>query len=654
MPYIAKQFRLVCLIAIACLAGLLMPGSALAYQAEASARAASQQDGLRSFRSQQELDRFLERIRGFRPPPPPPPPPPPSPPSPGTVSPIAADSITNTQEAGVDEGGIVKARGDILVVLRRGKLFTLSVANGGMRPIDTVDAFPPGVSGSGDWYDELLIADDRVIVIGYSYARGGTEVNRFRLSEDGRLTFEDAHHLRSGDYYSSSNYASRLIGNRLIFYAPIRLWGWGTSNVMLPSVKRWTGEESESFRPIAGPRQIYATADTRQTREPENASTMHAVTSCDLASDDFECSATGVIAGYGNEFYVSPEAVYIWVTAHIPYEERYEPREFSHIYRLPLDGSQPSAIGARGYPFNQFSFREDRQRGILNVLVGAGRGARSMWLPEAPRGTISLIQVPLSEFGDGGDEIRQRYYRHLDQLGDHLGGVQARYIGDRLVFGHGIARGSETPPYPPTVMVVPLSGGGATTTLHPEHGVERIEIMGGDAIAIGRTAGQYASERALRFTTVLVSGDLPALGSSFEMPSAGQNETRSHAYFYRPDPGSPMGVSGTLGLPVARGGVGPQGEYLPRTAAMLFLRRDDRELSLAGEIASEATGNVDDGCTASCTDWYGNARPIFLRDRIFALLGYELVEGAFEGGRIAEIGRVDFTPAPPEPDAPID
>src|ERR1051325_3375164 len=44
-----------------------------------------------------------------------------------------APSITNNQEAGVDEGDIVKKRGDILVVLRRGRLFTVSLAHGGMR-----------------------------------------------------------------------------------------------------------------------------------------------------------------------------------------------------------------------------------------------------------------------------------------------------------------------------------------------------------------------------------------------------------------------------------------------------------------------------------------------------------------------------------------
>jgi len=49
-----------------------------------------------------------------------------------------------------------------------------------------------------------------------------------------------------------------------------------------------------------------------------------------------------------------------------------------------------------------------------------------------------------------------------------------------------------------------------------------------------------------------------------------------------------------------------------------------------------------DDCVASCVDWYGNARPIFLRDRVFALLGYELVEGRLADGRITEIARASF------------
>ena len=47
-------------------------------------------------------------------------------------------------------------------------------------------------------------------------------------------------------------------------------------------------------------------------------------------------------------------------------------------------------------------------------------------------------------------------------------------------------------------------------------------------------------------------------------------------------------------------------------------------------------------------DWYGNARPIFLRGRVFALLGYELVEGALERNAIREIQRASFAPGPTE------
>jgi hypothetical protein len=44
----------------------------------------------------------------------------------------------------------------------------------------------------------------------------------------------------------------------------------------------------------------------------------------------------------------------------------------------------------------------------------------------------------------------------------------------------------------------------------------------------------------------------------------------------------------------------------------------------------------------SCVDWYGNTRPLFVRGRVFALLGYEIVEGAFAEDRIRETRRISF------------
>jgi hypothetical protein len=47
-------------------------------------------------------------------------------------------------------------------------------------------------------------------------------------------------------------------------------------------------------------------------------------------------------------------------------------------------------------------------------------------------------------------------------------------------------------------------------------------------------------------------------------------------------------------------------------------------------------------------DWYGNARPLFVRGRVFALLGYEMVEGTLNDGRIRETRRVSYAPRRPK------
>ena len=138
------------------------------------------------------------------------------------------ESITNTQHAGVDEGGIVKLHGDHLVVLRRGRLFTVAIGDNSLKPISTVDAFGPDIDPRYTWYDEMLVSADTVAVIGYSYERGGTEVGLFRIDRAGNLAYRSTYHLRSNDYYSSRNYASRLIGSKLIFYTPLYLNPYAT------------------------------------------------------------------------------------------------------------------------------------------------------------------------------------------------------------------------------------------------------------------------------------------------------------------------------------------------------------------------------------------------------------------------------------------
>ena len=549
----------------------------------------------------------------------------------------AEPGITNTQEAGVDEGGIVKTYRDMLVILRRGRIFTVSLAGGAMRPIDAIDAFPPGVNAGSDWYDEMLVSGDRVIVIGYSYGRGGTEVNRFRISPDGRLRFEDAYHLRSNDYYSSRNYASRLIGNRLVYYTPLYL-GYGGDDPLdaLPAVRRWRGDNDRgAFRRIADARQVYIAPRLRDDRDSD-ISALHSVISCDLAAPELDCDATAVIGPSSRTFYVSGNAVYLWIASWRDDPKQRHPG--SYLYRLPFEeDARPAAIAARGAPTDQFSFREDAQSGRIDVLVRSEGRGDAMWRPEFSSGSVALLQVPFAAFGDGSDEAPARFYRDLPQ--PRGGGYEFhnRFVGDYILYGHGSGGyGSERGG---TGWVTAASvRGGPAQELALAHGVERIEVLGRDALVVG------GGGQDLGFTEIDLSGRSPSVGSRYVHESAGQGESRSHAFFYSPDPGSRDGASGTLGLPVAKAVEERYRRFFGSAAAMLFLRRDQHRFSPAGELDAQLAHIADDGCQASCVDWYGNARPIFWRGRIFALLGYELVEGRMANGRISETARANFAP----------
>jgi hypothetical protein len=75
-----------------------------------------------------------------------------------------------------------------------------------------------------------------------------------------------------------------------------------------------------------------------------------------------------------------------------------------------------------------------------------------------------------------------------------------------------------------------------------------------------------------------------------------------------------------------------------------FVRTTPERFEPLGALTARPDDAIEDRCVASCVDWYGNARPLFVGRRVFALLGYELVEGEVRNGRIEEIGRTSFAP----------
>ncbi|MGK5078616.1 beta-propeller domain-containing protein [Janthinobacterium sp. HLX7-2] len=534
----------------------------------------------------------------------------------------AAESVTSVQTAGVDEGGIVKLHGKYLVMLRRGKLFTVAVGQNALRPVSSLDAFAPGGDPSGSWYDEMLIDGDTVVVIGYSYSRGGTEIGLFDIAADGKLAYRSTYHLRSNDYYSSRNYASRLIGSKLVFYSPLSLdLRRGDPFGGFPALRRWRpGAVPSDFKRIAPATRIYR---TDEESEPGNGLALHTVTVCDLAQRDMRCEATAVMGPLGRVFYVSGTSVYVWTTRR---------GSDSGVFRIPLDGTAPSALKVAGAPVDQFSFLESFD-GHLNVLLRSEGQGDATWDGTRGRGDMALLRVPLTSFSDGRDSASAGSYKALPGGGGY--GLQNRYVGQYLLYGNpgkaGRRQADHAWPRQP-LYALRWADANSVQALSLPHGVERIEALGNDAVVIG------AQGKDLHFSSIRL-GAQAAIAARFIRADAAQAESRSHGFFYQPQAAG----EGLIGLPILGADERPG---LNKSAAfVLYLRNSGLQLTQLGALAARSGPALADGCRASCVDWYGNARPLFLQGRVFALLGYELVEGALKDGQIREVRRISYAPA---------
>lgn len=121
--------------------------------------------------------------------------------------------------------------------------------------------------------------------------------------------------------------------------------------------RRWRSDAvPQDFQRIAPATRIFR---TDEEPEPGAGLTLHTVTSCDLASRELRCEASAVMGPPGRVFYVSGESVYVWTTRR---------GGGSAVFRLPLDGTAPSAWKTAGAPVDQFS---PRKRGRLSERPAA-------------------------------------------------------------------------------------------------------------------------------------------------------------------------------------------------------------------------------------------------------------------------------------------
>jgi len=549
-------------------------------------------------------------------------------------------SITNNQEAGVDEGDIVKAHGKHLVILRRGRLFSVELGNYSLTPISYVDAFPKG-SKLGTWYDEMLIHDDTIVVVGYSYKVSATEIGLFEIDDKGVITHKNTYFLRSNDYYSSRNYASRLVKGKLVFYMPYFLlrytWGMGASSgsyeTSLPGMRKWPfiPEDQDGWQNIIEKTTIY------KPIQGTDMPALHTIVTCDLEKADFSCTADGIIGPYSRNFYVSKDAVYLWVTKGSSWywpmggsNDASADKDPAVVYRLPLGGYNPGAVRAKGNPTDQFSFKQSDD-GYLNVLVRAQGGGDWMWKPEVTAGDVGLVRIPVGAFTSMVKPVQIDNYTTLTTPAQGYI-FQNRFVGNHVLYGTG--NGWWNAQSDSTVYVHNYKVGGKVTEIKLQHSVDRLEVMGESAVVVG------GKGEDLHFSAIDL-GWFPKLAGSHVEANAVQGETRSHGFFYEKT-GYKKGI---LGLPVREKGQG-WNSLFSGSARVVYLKVAYNQFSKLGSLAAKPENATDDQCVVSCVDWYGNARPIFYKDRIFALLGYELVDGGLAywyPNKLFEVTRTDVS-----------
>jgi hypothetical protein len=410
--------------------------------------------------------------------------------------------------------------------------------------------------------------------------------------------------LRSDDYYSGENYASRLVGGKLILYTTRTLPDEPEDLDWLPAMRRWTsGARAASFERIVSWDRVFTRGGSLGAFP-----TVHTMVTCDPSAVAFTCTGSVLLGDQLSVYYASPTAGYAWTQDWSGYRQG---KPQSVVYRIAFDGSPISALKVEGDPSNQLAFLESDDA-HLNVVVHRNESEGIF--------VTSLLRVPLSAFGDGSVAATTDSYRVLARGFDFW--FSTRFIGDYVLVG-----GASPDATHDRLIVARWRLSPQMFTLPLQHGVERIESMRDDAIVIGPQGGD------LGMTAISLAAE-PKITGTMRVESARQSESRTHGFLYRAE----SSHDGVFGLPLLTSSSSAD------SASVVFIRNRHLSLESAGRFDASATVE-EDNCLVSCVDWYGNARAVFSGARVFALMGYEVIEGRIgSDGQITETERLDFNP----------
>ncbi|HEU4456885.1 MAG TPA: hypothetical protein VFR81_27705 [Longimicrobium sp.] len=521
------------------------------------------------------------------PPPPPPLPEPPPPPEPGNP--------------------VVRAVGDHLVMLRKGRLFTVRIAGGALEVV------PPSAARGDTRFQELVVLESGdVIAFAHDGRAAETEAAVFRVGEDGRAARRGGWRIRATADLWRGNRITLPGDGRIVFFdqREIALSDSGFTATM-PAVR---DAADAPWRITAPPTRIHRPVfPLTYGADP----TLHTVTVCDPAAGGASCRSTALYAPNGRISHVSRSAAYLRTEHYDAAPDDEDDPDRKVLYRIPFDGSPATALVVTGAPRDEDSFLESAD-GHLNALV-----LHDGWTEESRNESPvpALFRLPLGEMGDGTRSAARDRYRHLP---DFSGLHYNRFVGDWAVYGNrpfgeylvssGLfteARASEL-----GVGAVRWAGVGAPAWMPLGRGVESIVPLDSTAALVVATDG-----RATELALVRLDG-APRIAGRAPRPGLGTLEGRMYGEVAHRREG---GDAGVIGLTV---GSYPQPFHF-RAESAAFFRYDAGGLRQIGEIgiAGEPAGSFE-------------VVPVLAGGRIFAVVGEALVEMVEEGGRLREARRV--------------
>lgn len=483
----------------------------------------------------------------------------------------------------IDPASVLGFAGEEVLLLRRGCLFGWSAREGQTRP--TVAVAP----GNRHRHFDGVLADGReALVLAYERGTQSLEIHRFERMDGGRIRRLDPIRVQTRD--SMREEGSLGLEQEGVPQRYLARFEGGQLSLQLALELRFDGADvwlpriavgaGLRFEPLLSPRDIQPLSSRMA------GATLHVTLRCNLRSQRASCSATGILGPPAQEMVSGPEGFFVTVADGATTARR------SALLRSPY--VEPSAGPPAVHVVDGEIGGPPRLAGEYLVAI----------LMAGPNEAHRRLEFPLADFRNGLP-VENAALHPLAPLGPAL--VHA-VVGPYFVAGAEWSR----------ELLVSRVGREGTARVPITHPFSRLLPLGSTRVLlIGHT----------QMTVVSLSPSPRVTGAIPIEEGAHQGALRA---------GAGPGGGTIVGVPHFGGG---DDHPMASRVEIIEVNREG-EPRRAGALRSGRLRA--DGCVEFCPAWSGNTQLFFLGERLFALMGYEIVEARLDDRRLSERRRVNL------------